>query len=265
MSAPAGPAFERYIGIDYSGAKTPTSSLKGLRVYVSDRESLPIEVAPPPGPRKYWTRRGIAEWLIERLLQDRPTLVGIDHGFSFPLKYFEEHRLPHDWIAFLDDFQSHWPTDGDHTKVDFVRRGSVGTGAARWGNTRWRRLTEVRSGTAKSVFHFDVQGSVAKSTHSGLPWLRYLRRRLRDHVHFWPFDGWSIPAGRSAIVEVYPRLWSQNFAPEDRNADQHDAYTIAAWMRRADLDGGLRGFLDPRLTPSDRAIAEIEGWILGIQ
>ncbi len=27
------PAFERYIGIDYSGAETPTSSLPGLRVY----------------------------------------------------------------------------------------------------------------------------------------------------------------------------------------------------------------------------------------
>jgi hypothetical protein len=27
------PAFARYIGIDYSGAQTPTASLKGLRVY----------------------------------------------------------------------------------------------------------------------------------------------------------------------------------------------------------------------------------------
>jgi len=28
-----GQLFERYVGIDYSGAETPTSSLKGLRVY----------------------------------------------------------------------------------------------------------------------------------------------------------------------------------------------------------------------------------------
>lgn len=27
------PAFARYIGIDYSGAETPRSALKGLRVY----------------------------------------------------------------------------------------------------------------------------------------------------------------------------------------------------------------------------------------
>src|SRR5207244_7841859 len=31
-----GPAFNRYIGIDYSGAKTPTSSLKGLRIYTAE-------------------------------------------------------------------------------------------------------------------------------------------------------------------------------------------------------------------------------------
>ncbi len=61
------PVFNRYIGIDYSGAKTPTSSLKGLRVYWADQETLPTEVMPPPSPRKYWTRRDVAEWLVEQL------------------------------------------------------------------------------------------------------------------------------------------------------------------------------------------------------
>jgi ribulose 1,5-bisphosphate carboxylase large subunit-like protein len=35
--------FERYIGIDYSSAETPTSSLKGLRVYMADWKSKPVE------------------------------------------------------------------------------------------------------------------------------------------------------------------------------------------------------------------------------
>jgi hypothetical protein len=83
------PFFSRYIGIDYSGAETPNASLKGLRVYVAESDIPPVEVPPPPSPRKYWTRRGIAEWLTERLAEDIPTLVGIDHGFSFPLRYFE--------------------------------------------------------------------------------------------------------------------------------------------------------------------------------
>ena len=95
------PAFERYIGIDYSGAQTPASSLKGLRVFVADRLPTPEEVEPRPSPRKYWTRRGIAVWLVEKLSEGPQTLVGIDHGFSFPLQYFEQHGLPLDWPTFL--------------------------------------------------------------------------------------------------------------------------------------------------------------------
>ena len=61
------PFFRRYIGIDYSGAQTPTSSLKGLRVYMADHDNIPVELQPPPSPRTYWTRRGVAEWLLEIL------------------------------------------------------------------------------------------------------------------------------------------------------------------------------------------------------
>jgi hypothetical protein len=128
--------FARYIGIDYSGAKTPTASLKGLRVFLAEDDAPPAE-APRPSPKKYWTRRGIAKCLVERLAEEAPTLVGIDHGFSFPLRYFEAYGLKPDWPTFLDDFQRHWPTDADNTYVDFVRDGTVGNGAARMGNPRW--------------------------------------------------------------------------------------------------------------------------------
>jgi hypothetical protein len=258
------PAFARTIGIDYSGAKTPASSLKGLRVYLAEGDALPVEVHPPPSPRKYWTRKGVAEWLVERLAEEVPTLVGIDHGFSFPSDYFETHGLLPDWQHFLDDFQRHWPTDEDHVYVDFVRHGSAGNGAARTGNARWRRLTEKRAAGAKSVFHFDVQGQVAKSTHAGIPWLRFIRKQLGARVHFWPFDGWEIPAKRSAIVEVYPKLWSRAFAKEVRTGDQHDAFSIAAWLSHADRNGSLATFLKPDLTPRERAFAQVEGWILGV-
>ena len=256
--------FTRYIGIDYSGAQTPTASLSGLRVYMADQVSPPVEVPPPPSPRWYWTRREIAEWLVDRLSEDKPTLVGIDHGFSFPLRYFEVHLLQPDWHIFLDDFQKHWPTDDDHTYVDFVRDGMCGNGAARTGNTRWRRLTEIRTGSAKSVFHFDVQGSVAKSTHAGIPWLRFIRNKLPDKIHFWPFDGWDVPTGKSVAAEVYPRLWNKSYPIEDRTRDQHDAYSVAAWMQKTDRDGTLQAFFKPVLKPGEKQVAKVEGWILGV-
>ena len=256
--------FERYIGIDYSGAETPESSCKGLRVYVAQGSGDPAPIQPPPSPRRYWTRRGLGEWLCTELGNDIPTLVGIDHGFSFPIAYFDRHRLPRDWPRFLLDFQKHWPTHEPNVYIDFIRHGSTGEGRKRMGETTWLRLTERWTATAKSVFLFDVQGSVAKSTFAGLPWLLYLRNWCKRPIHFWPFDGWEVPQGKSVIVEVYPALWMRRFDRESRDGDEHAAYATAACLQRADRNGSLCSYLNPPLTPEERAVASIEGWILGV-
>ena len=44
------PKLTRYIGVDYSGARTPTASLKGLRVYLAEGDVPPAEVLPPRSP-----------------------------------------------------------------------------------------------------------------------------------------------------------------------------------------------------------------------
>ena len=257
--------FERYIGIDYSGAQTPTSSLKALRVYQASRDSGAREVLPPPSPRWYWTLREIAEWLVQTLEAGPSAFVGINHGFGFPIKYFSKFGVTREWDAFLDDFRRHWPTDDDHMYVDFILDGHRGAGALRAGRRRWRRITEIRAGTARSVFHFDVQGTIAKSTHAGLPWLRYIRRRLGAKVFFWPFDGWTPPPGTSVIAEVRPTLWKKSFPQENRTADQHDAFVIAEWTHQQDERGLLEWSFTPALSEAEKRSAQIEGWILGIQ
>ncbi len=224
----------------------------------------PYEVAPPRSAKKYWTRKGIAQWLIDRLIESPVTLVGIDHAFSFPISYFRRHSLPLDWPGFLDDFHRHWPTDGDHASVDLVRHGNLGNGALRTGVSTWRRLADQHARTAKSPFHFDVQGSVAKSTHSGLPWLRFIRHAAKGRVHFWPFDGWEPPRRASVIAEAYPALWNRTFPREDRTPDQHDAWCIASWMQRADRDHTLPLCFQPQIPGNRLDTASIEGWILGL-
>ena len=190
-------------------------------------------------------------------------LVGIDHGFSFPRQYFEVHGLKPDWPSFLDDFQRHWPTDED-IYVDFVLDGREGNGAARSGDPRWRRLTEKLAGGAKSVFQFHVRA-------------RWQNRRMPE------FPGYGSSANSSASASTSGRSTVGRFLPaappslksipgcgpgaspaKDRTADQHDAYSAARWLSRADHDGTLAGFLKPSLTPSDRATAEVEGWMLGV-
>ena len=122
------------------------------------------------------------------------------------------------------------------------------------GGARWRRLTEVRAGATKGVFQFDVQGAVAKSTHAGIPWLRFIHQRLGPRVH-----SCRLPAGISrAGLSVIPALWNRSFARQDRTSDQHDAYSVAAWLSRADRDGSLSAFLKPKLTPAERRVAKVE-------
>jgi hypothetical protein len=256
--------FNRYIGIDYSGAETADSSCKGIRVFMAEGSGEPAQVQPPPSPRRYWTRRGLAEWLREELDRDIPTLVGIDHAFSFPLAYFEKYRLPSDWQNFLEDFHHHWPTHEPHTYIDFIRDGNMGNGWKRMGENTWLRLTERWTATAKSVFLFDVQGSVAKSTFAGLPWLLYLRNKCKRPIHFWPFDGWVVPEGSSVVAEVYPALWMRRLERDSRDGDEHAAYATAAWLQRADRNGSLGGYFNPPLTPEEREVAAVEGWILGV-
>ena len=73
-----------------------------------------------------------------------------------------------------------------------------------------------------------------------------------------------MPEGHSAIAEVYPALWNRSFDRKGHTPDQHDAFSIAAWLSRADHDGRLAKFLAPNLTPDERALAQVEGWILGV-
>jgi len=260
-------SFKRTIGIDYSGAKKPVVTPKdkkgddALAVYFADGDAPPRIACPREGS---WTRRKIAEWLVDELQKkDTPTLVGIDHAFSFPKDYFQKYNnlLGPSWDNFLDDFVRYWPTHKDDALVKDIRENS---GKMRCGETSWLRLTDKLSGSAKSVFHFGIPGQVAPATHAGLPWLRCIRRKLGDEVHFWPFDGWDIPQGKSAIVEVYPALWKWRFERGDMTGHQHDAYSVAGWLSHADRKGFLAQYFKPELSPQECSWAQTEGWILGV-
>ncbi len=252
--------FNAYIGIDYSGAATPESRSATIQVYEGRGDTDPSLVASPAsktGKRRNWNRSEVASWLIDRLNQDDRCLVGIDHGFSCPLSYFEKYNLK-SWTEFLDDFAKHWPTDQPGTTVQQYRDGSK-----RGGDPTELRLTEQWTSSAKSVFRFDVQGSVAKSTHAGLPLLKRIREQV-DGLHFWPFDGWSFPAGKSIVAETYPSLFSNRFARKSRTVDQQDAFSICCWLRDMDRLGRLQDFASPPLSESQLPVARLEGWILGV-
>jgi hypothetical protein len=263
--------FERFLGIDYSGAETAETGLSGLRVYAAWGTAPPEEVGnPTPGVSRArrWSRRDLAYWLRDQLGSPQPVLVGIDHCFSFPLDYFTRYGLT-SWQHFLDDFREFWPTDRPGCSVNAIRTQTWWDGrdrpaGERVGTSGEFRLCERWTSSAKSAFQFDMQGSVAKSTHAGLPWLCWLRATLGDRVHWWPFDGWAVPEGKSVVAEVYPSIFRNRYERAARTGDQQDAYAVARWLGETCHRGALEHYFCPPLTGSEQEMARLEGWILGI-
>lgn len=165
--------FDLFIGIDHSDAETPTSRRKALQVYATNPGEKPSKRnAPVESNNKLswnWTRKEIANHLIDLARDGVRFIVGVDHGFSLPLCYFERYAL-RTWPEFLADFAMYWPTDGDHVYVDFVRdgalarRGEPKPGVRTGGHDEFR-LCELWTSSAKSVFQFDVSAASA-SRHS---------------------------------------------------------------------------------------------------
>ena len=270
--------FDSYIGIDYSGAQTAESRMRALQVYRASGHSLPENVLPNPdwgrgnpnnSPVKNWSREDIARSLIERAQAGERYFCGIDHAFGFPAQYHQRYGI-RDWNHFLVDFTAHWPLDAPHMYVDFIRqdgrwpRNRPQPKTLRFGEPHEFRLCEQWTSSAKSVFRFDVQGSVAKSTFSGLPWLLHIRQALGNKVHFWPFDGWALPTDRCVIAEIYPSLVSRRFPKQDRRPDAHDAYAVARWLAESSQRGILERYAQPPLTQTETRVAELEGWIFGV-
>ena len=273
----AGRMFDRYIGIDYSGAFTPTKRFPGLAVCCAVGDADPVALPTYAKVGKNWTRTEIAHWLVKRLQEPVRTLVGIDHGFGFPIAYFNHYSdiALGNWDYFLDDFQKAWQTDElgvtvrskYYEQIERMMRGEPDD--CRFGRGDWFRLTDPVEHQAKSVFDFITKkGDVAFSTHAGLPWLRYIRQKLTKaqvRVHFWPFDKWEVPEGQSVVVEVYSALWNKCYKKvyQDPGGHKHDAYSVARWMSETDQNGLLRPHFNPGLSEEQKHQARTEGWIFG--
>ena len=267
--------FGQFIGIDYSGAKGPNHSLTGLRVFNARGSGAPQQIfSETANAGALWSRAQLAEWLSDTLIQaQEPCLVGIDHAFSFPEIYFSHYQLENDWDSFLDDFCLHWPSDEKGSSVRELLLYNRTHAEGRIGQSRWRRLTEQHSKGAKSVFHFSVPGSVASSTHAGIPWLRWLRRHpaLQNRLHFWPFDGWIPELHTHVISEVYPSIWNKQFENKQKSQDEHDAWTVCRALQLEFSGTQESHWFTPhhwknhRLNESQLSIARFEGWILGLE
>lgn len=263
--------FDRLIGIDYSGADHADARCKGLQVYAAKPGAGAVKAARPkagPSARSTgWTRREIAHMLRDAARSGERFLAGIDHNFSMPWTYFERYGLS-SWAQFLDDFVRHWPTHERGVSVQAIRESQAGGPAAarRGGTSSEFRITERWTSSAKSVFQFDMQGAVAKSSHAGIPWLKWLRDELGERLHVWPFDGWAPHPDKCVLAEIYPSLFRNRYPRANRSVDAQDAFACAQWMADMAARGRLADyFACPPLADQERAMVACEGWVLGVR
>jgi hypothetical protein len=255
------PLFERHIGIDYSGAAEPDQPVNGLRVFVAGREREPEEERDDQVRSGRWSRERLAGWLRDRLQEEVPTIVGIDHAFSYPRGAMGEEAREN-WDDFLEWFETRWQTRketvreclGPHEETLKVHKEAL-------------RLTDSWAPTAMPPCSgWEGNGpNVFYSTHAGIPWLKWLRHNTMGRVHFWPFDGFGLQPGCSVVAEVYPRVFRRRYEKEtELRGDQRDAWLVCRWLKDRDSKDQLAPYFQPPLDEKEKQQARVEGWILGV-
>ena len=82
--------FDRFVGIDWSGAKGTYH--KGIQVAVLDADTTQAELIAPPD-RRGWSRQMVMDWLMLQRQLGLRVLAGFDFAFAHPFMD-ENHYFP---------------------------------------------------------------------------------------------------------------------------------------------------------------------------
>jgi hypothetical protein len=287
-------SFDRYIGVDWSGARGP--KLRGLQVAVCEAgTAAPALVDNPDGT--VWSRHDFLNWLGGQLNGKGRTLCGLDFSFCFPWcdadAYFPPgYQDPAGWQEFWhlvdvvcapdEDYFGGRMADDARFSTHFAVNGVVGNDYR-----RRLRVTEIECqaqslGAPESVFNLRGARQVGKGSLAGMRMLRALQTRAT--VSVWPFD--EVSPTKSVVVETFPTAFVRlagmgpgkvrntdslvkvlrhygSAAPEampDMTDDQSDALISAAALRCLAADSDL---WHPEEL-SDR-VRRYEGWTFGVR
>jgi hypothetical protein len=288
--------FERFIGIDWSGAENPGRGLQVAQCFqdnavpqiVLKRESL------------NWRRRDLLDWLVQINRQGERIIVGIDFAFAYPYcdekAYFPGHEFkPKDVKSLWNkiDFSCQEAPDfygGPFYKSqnapfsDYLLyqkyKGKKYSNRMRITDNRCAKL----AGNPSSVFKCVGPESVGSGSVAGMRLLHHISLQLNTTFLIWPFQ--RDDNARSLIVEIFPRFFfklaevnprewrnrdtvnnaleffGSDILPSNvgiESEDQIDAIISAAAIRH--LAGKPNSWQPSGLNECARAY---EGWIFGV-
>lgn len=275
MRAPVDTDFDRYVGIDWSGAAQP--GYAGVAVASCAAGRAAPALVPPPG--KTWTRVAVLDWLQRELARPQRLLVGFDFAFALP---GDGRPAPALWA----DIDARCAADGDLLGSRYAagdpRFWTAGPQPPGWNAAPRATESACRDaglGNPQTPFQLIGPKQVGKGALAGMRLLHRLQADDPARVAIWPFDAAAGHDRRSVVCEIYPRLFIRQAgfgnaklrSREDLNHafnalasiglargrfDDHqcDALVTAAGLRHSAADPGLWSAGE----------GQPEGWIFGV-
>ena len=295
--------FDRFVGIDWSGAKGPRQ--RGIQLSLArPGRAAPERVDAPDG--RAWGRDTVFDWLLQAVAPDADAggsmLVGIDFAFAHP---FADSNAYYPGLANAPDCPAAlWQTIdiicaaephfyggavfADPSYGDYYL--SPGRYDAPLYRSRRRQTEHAAKAGARSpspTFKAVGADNVATGSMAGMRLLHALKQALGQKVAIWPFDQ-VLPSRPPALVlvEIFPSWYFHAVGMNPAKNAAADPHFMSAALAAWDSDGVGPGYA-PRGADADEADAMIaaaalrriasradgwqvpgpaaqEGWIFGV-
>lgn len=264
--------FERFVGIDWSGAEKPKKGIQVAEVIVGE----PTPKLTEPGNYHFnWRRQDVFDYVMALAKDSMPTIIGLDFSFSLPYidrdAYFPEAENPPKtalglWSLVetqcegIDDFYggNFIKPGGKYSKYFMWQTGRGSSYAERYRASE--RQARYMGYNPTSTFKCVGPGQVGTGAMAGMRWLLSLKNILGDSIQIWPFD--ANETANLRIVEIYPRIFLRQFDAENliwNSDDERDALISSkALSEIANM---------PESWQIDEAanVLAKEGWIFGVR
>ncbi len=294
--------FDRFVGIDWSGAKTEGQA--GIRVAQINRQTERLELISGPNGRN-WSRGEVFRFLES--LTDRRTLVGLDFAFSVPWHHGEgvipgclrELEGVRDLWAFIDNFCEDalhfyggpvWLSSESPFRP-FIKLWTQGLRYDRevLQACLFRKTEKVamESGLRPISVYRMAGPQVGAGSFAGMRALHAHASTQCSDIAIWPFD--KIEKAKVVIVEVYPTLFYHDAGRRRPTKSQmrsgsyadvvNDVLRFYESPYQADLPNSIDALdalvsaaaiwslaqqTDCLFVPRDTDVSTKEGWIFGV-
>lgn len=286
-------AFDQYVAIDWSGAKSPIKT-KSIALSFALTGN-----AAPHISGKLWSRSMIFDWIEAVSKSNKRTFLGIDCNFGYAQTVLEQQlgkdAIASDLWAKIEDIcskqdnffaGSFW----DHPvyKPYFWTSGKKEKNFKIEQRATEKICTDMGLGKPESPFKLIGAKQVGKGGLSGMRLIHALKKKLGKSIAVFPFDQ-NYDDAKVVITEIYPRLFiklagfgnnkvrtledlntilaklgtqpvKDDFTPSDHEAD---AIISAAGLRYLlnQNDLKIHELFHP---PVPQTVLEKEGWIFGV-